>query len=220
MFSIKKIMLFGAGAVVIAGIGTFVYRYGISQEKPIDFQAEEVLRFNQTPVYMNEYLLYAAEAYQNYSLQYGDEVWSLTLTNEKGKKATFEEEVKENILEQIRMTKILCMAAEEEGVVLSQGERQLLLENAEEYVDSLKEKQEQSMGISQDLVYAFYGENALANKMYLKITKGMETEEEKNEAFFNQYALYQKRYNGSFNLSSCVNLEQLDEISFADMGTE
>lgn len=193
------------------------------------FNNDEVMRINGQSVGMNEFLLYAADVYQGYNLQ-KEADWDKKITESGNKTVTFEEQVKGTICEQIRMTKVLCMKAQDTGLSLSDGEKKILLENAQTYYKDLTSANVIDKALTVELIVKFYEENALAQKVYNSIIEGYDdnhntsvkdTKEkgltEKESYFIEAYHNLADKYDKNYDYNTSINWDLLEQLSFSKL---
>lgn len=223
--------------IVVSGIR--LYYYYISSEttsaQSRDFDTDEVMSINNQKILMNEFLLYAADVYQGYHLQ-NEADWDMEVTDAGNVITTFEEQVKGTICEQIRMTKVLCMKAQEEGIKLTEDEKKILLENANTYYSNLVEANAVNETLTVNLIAAFYEENALAQKVYNNIIESYKEGSnakssldngdsisdlsEKETYFIDVYHDLEEKYDENYNYYTSINWDLLKQLSFSELSKE
>ncbi|MDF2871212.1 MAG: hypothetical protein K0R05_2787 [Anaerocolumna sp.] len=232
----SKIFFIAVLGILLAAAGIRLFLYFNADSKTsqvIKFDTEEVMRINDEKVVMNEFLLYAADVYQGYNLQ-NEANWNMEVSDSSSNTITFEKQVKGTICEQIRMTKVLCMIAKEQGIVLSEDEKNILLENANTYYGDLNAAKVVDKTLTVDLIAKFYGENALAQKVYNSIIDSYDesqdavedsdsgnTELSANEMYFiEKYHNLADEYNGEYDYYTSINWGLLEQLSFAEIGKD
>ncbi|WOO37870.1 hypothetical protein R2R35_05040 [Anaerocolumna sp. AGMB13020] len=232
----RKIVFIAVLGVLLLAAGTrlFFYFYGDNKtSQVIKFDTEEVMRVKNEKVVMNEFLLYAADVYQGYNLQ-NEADWDMEVSDSSNNTVTFEKQVKGTICEQIRMTKVLCMIAKEEGIALSEDEKNILLENANTYYGDLNAAKVVDKSLTVDLIAKFYEENALAQKVYNSIIDSYDESQEAAEDsdsgdsdlsagemyFIEKYHDLAEEYNGEYDYYTSINWGLLEQLSFAEIGKD
>ncbi|MGN0243350.1 MAG: peptidylprolyl isomerase [Lachnospiraceae bacterium] len=147
---------------------------GFGKKSMVDSNgSEKLFQYDDTNVYLNEAYVYAYSQKMSYEQYYGTEIWSEQVDEkeqEDGTKVpvTLEEMVKEEVIEQIKMTKLMCNQAEEMGLALTEEEKDF-----GEDVDSMYEQMDQeemkAMGATKDTIRQIFEENTLAQKVYDKV---------------------------------------------------
>jgi hypothetical protein len=234
----SKVILSGIIAVfLITGLCAFGLsgrEKGINTSANNSFAVDEVMRINNQKVIMNEFLLYAADVYQGYNLQ-KEANWDSMVSDAENNSITFEEQVKGTICEQIRMTKILCLKAKEDGISLSEDEKKILLDNAKTYYTNLTAANVVDKALTVDLIAKFYEENALAQKVYNKIgdsydtsqtasTQAADTGENdssgKEQFFIETYHNLADQYDKNYDYKTSINWDLLNQISFSGISKD
>lgn len=189
------------------------------------YNADIIMSIEGQEVPFGEFLLYASNVYQNYNAAYGTGIWAEVVTDEEGNEFTFEEQTKQVIIEQIRLTKLLFEKKEEYNISLSDDEMKLLNKDANEYFQGLSSTGSTDEIVSKKNVEDFYIENAISQKVYNKIIKNVDVsnlsdEEAENirvEAFKTVYDTITEELNPNWSYEKDVNMEALVEISFASL---
>ncbi|BCJ93067.1 hypothetical protein acsn021_06360 [Anaerocolumna cellulosilytica] len=213
-------------ALICSGCVSFIlFQHEYAKYNTTTFNPDVIMFLEGKEVAFGEFLLYATNVYQNYNAAYGTNIWSQLVTDEEGNEFTFEEQTKQVIIEQIRLTKLLYIKKDEYLISLSQDELKLLKADANEYFKGLA-----SSGITADIVSeknveAFYIENAISQKVYNKIIENidvskMSEEEAENariDAFTVEYDMITRELNPNWDYKKDVNMEALIQISFAEL---
>lgn len=232
----SKIFFIAVLGILLAAAGIRLFFYFNADSKTsqvIKFDTEEVMRINDEKVVMNEFLLYAADVYQGYNLQ-NEANWDMEVSDSSNNTITFEKQVKGTICEQIRMTKVLCMIAKEEEIVLSEDEKKILLENANTYYGDLNAAKVVDKTLTVDLIAKFYEENALAQKVYNNIIDSYDQNQDAiedndsgnsnlsaNEMYFiEKYHDLAEQYNTGYDYYSSINWPLLEQLSFDEIGKD
>ncbi len=221
--------------LIIAGILLLYLKMNNKTSQVIKFDTEEVMRVNNEKVVMNEFLLYAADVYQGYNLQ-NEADWDSEVTDKENNSVTLEKQVKGTICEQIRMTKVLCMKAKDEGITLSDDEKKILLDNAKTYYSELTSANVTDKTLTVDLIAKFYEENALAQKVYNSIGDSYDESKEpastessssddtelsaKELYFIEKYHDLAEEYNKQYDYYTSINWNLLEKISFAEIAKD
>lgn len=138
----------------------------------IMFHENEAMRTLDTPVTMAEFMLYALGVKENYDESMEDHFYAQIGTNTDGEEETYENIVKEEIAESIRIVKALCAAAETEyGITLSKDEEMVLKSNADAYYETLLENGVDPVFLPQEIVRKYIREEYLSQKVYGHLKK-------------------------------------------------
>lgn len=142
-------------------------------------------------VYLDEAWVYAKTMEQEYESYYGDDIWSMEIDDENGGKTTFEEVVKSDIIEEIKMVKVMVSKADENDIVLNDEELDEASKQAQEFFDGLTDEDIEETQIDIEVAIKVFEENALANKVYDKIIAGgideVSDEEARQTTIFDLY---------------------------------
>jgi hypothetical protein len=145
----------------------------------IVFGEEEAVRIMGEPVSMDEFLLYALDVVNGYELQYGEDIWDQMTTDIEGEEETVENVTKEEIVETIRLVKVLCSVSEEYGISLTEDEESVMAETADSYYESVLEAGvEDEDGSMKEAIDNYYRENYLSQKVYEYLQKNCDDYEE------------------------------------------
>jgi hypothetical protein len=222
--------------ILVAAVRLYNYTNGKDTiVSAVNFEPEEIMRVNNDKIVMNEFLLYAADVYQGYNLQ-NEADWKSEVTDQNNNIVTFEDQVKGTICEQIRMTKILCMKALDEGITLSDDERKILLDNANTYYADLAKASAVNEALTIELITKFYEENALAQKVYNSILNGYELNQselaindnddtdsdltDKELYFIEIYHNLAEVYDKEYDYYTSINWNLLSLLSFSELSKD
>ena len=120
-------------------------------------------------VYLDEAMIYAKVIEESYEASYGDDIWNITYEATDGSKVDFEELIKEETIEQIKMVKVMITTAKEKDISLTEEEQEEMGQQAKTFYEGLTDQQIEEMGISLEVVVRVYEENRLADKVYEKL---------------------------------------------------
>lgn len=173
--SIVKIILL---VIVTAILILFaMHKIGTEKQDTITFYDNEAMRTMDTPVTMAEFMLYTLDVKSSYDEAMDDDFYAKTGTNAEGETETYENIVKEEIAESIRMVKTLCAAAEPEfQIALSEDEENVLKDNADTYYEMLMKNGVDPDFLSQEVVRKYIREEYLSQKVYDYLGKQYQTE--------------------------------------------
>ncbi len=126
---------------------------------------------------------------------YGPDIWNYKVSADGTKVG---DSVKERVLEDIIRIKVVCLKADEQNVWLSREELKEADDRAAEYVKTLDGSLAEK-GVNENVLRRIYSDNALAKKVYDKVTAGIAGENEKLIAFENIYAGWRNEANVKIN---------------------
>lgn len=165
-----KIAVVAILAVGIAASSCYLYKSWNKAKaiaKEYTFNYNEVARLGKDHVSMEEFMLYSTDVVSSYESTYGEDIWDQTTLDSAGEKETYEESVKKEIIEEIRVVKALCKQAEKIGISISDDELTVIEENADEYYENLAQAgATENEDLTKQVVLDFYKESYLAQKVY------------------------------------------------------
>lgn len=141
------------------------------------FGDDEVFRIGNVSCTTSEIMIYLTTTQNQYESVYGSEVWNVALDG-----VTLEENVKETVLAKIAQIKAMYLLAQSKEVTLDEQEQAQVQKAAEEYFQSLTDKEKELMGADPDVVRQLYTEYALADKVYQYIIQDINPEISDDEA--------------------------------------
>ncbi len=141
------------------------------------FGKDEVFRIEHSSCSLGEIMVYLINTQCRYESVYGEEIWETSLGD-----LTLEENVKEMVLAQVSQIKVLTLMAGDLNVELTEEERSLVRQAAEEYYSTLNPEEIRIMDAQEGLIRKVYEDYALANKVYSSIIKGINPEVSDDEA--------------------------------------
>ena len=108
---------------------------------------------------------------------FGEEIWN---TSHDG--VTLEANIKETVLAKLAKIKAMNLLAQQEGIVLDEGEKSRVMKASEEYYKSLNEVEIAGFQVTQEQIYTMYEEYALADKVYEHLITDINPEISDDEA--------------------------------------
>ena len=162
-------LLLAAGALTACGNGRVVFTTG--------FGRDEVFRVGSQVCTLAEMRVYLTNAQNQYESVYGSRVWSVSRDG-----LSLEENLKENILAKTAQIKAMYLLAQDKGVELNPGESKLVKRAAEEYYNSLSDREKELLGVEPVILERMYTEYALADKVYRYIIQDINPEISDDEA--------------------------------------
>lgn len=138
---------------------------------------KQVFRIGSSVCELKEAKVYLAN-YQNiYGTAYGIDLWQHDFGD-----TSLTDYVKDVSLEELTRVYSMKLLAETDDMTLSEEEKQLVADAAEEYYDSLSRKEISYMGVSQWDIENYYAHYALAQKTYHSLTDVVNEEVSDDEA--------------------------------------
>ena len=138
---------------------------------------DDVFRIGDAVCTRPELMVYLTNTQNQYESVYGPEVWKVSLDG-----VTLEENVKETVLAKTAQIKTMYLLAGERELELDETENRQVEQAADEYFDSLSEKEQELMGVNADIIEKLYREYALADKVYHYIIQDVNPEISDDEA--------------------------------------
>lgn len=160
----KKLMMAG---ILVLTIGLFS---GCSQSGGSNSETL-LFSYNGADVYMDEAWVYAKFAQSNNEAYYGPTIWGQEIPDETGEMVTFEELVKRDVVNTIKMVKVLASKADEYNIKLTSEEQEEMKAQAKLFVEQMSEEDKIQTGITDVLLTLVYQENGLASKVSDAISK-------------------------------------------------
>jgi foldase protein PrsA len=137
-----------------------------------------ILSIDDIQVGYDEVSVYMQELKNNYEAKFGDSIWFFDL----GKNRTFEDEAKDEIIDQIVQMKIMGLKAADLGVELTQDEKDEIAGEVKEFIESLNDEYIKDHAITEELITRVYSDNYLASKVFDVATNDVDTNISDDEA--------------------------------------
>jgi len=141
------------------------------------FERNEIFRIEDVSCSKAEIMVYLTNIQNRYEQVYGSGIWETEIDG-----VTLEENVKEIGLAKIAQIKAMTLLAQKHNVSLTSEEEFMVKTTADEYYNSLSEKEIEKMGISRDVIVSLYREYALSDKLYHYLIKDINPEISDDEA--------------------------------------
>lgn len=141
------------------------------------FDDNEIFRIEKLSCMMPEAMVYLTNTKNLYENAYGKQILD---TSYKG--ITFEDSIKETVLARLARIKALNLISLERGISLSEHEEMQCRKAAEEYFDSLNDKEKELLGVDSRLICEMYREYTLANRVYEDLISDINPEISDDEA--------------------------------------
>lgn len=136
-----------------------------------------VMKVGKCSITVSEAMIYLLNCRQQIESEWGTDMWSAeTGTNQDGTPITYEEEVKEDILNDLKVEKTLYQEAQKEGLSLSKKEKKKCKKLAEKEISKFHSEDLITYEITVEKVSSYYKEQKLVEKMYNQILKDFEAE--------------------------------------------
>lgn len=149
--------------------------------KEPEFEENVVYEFGDTVVTYGEFYIYAKTVEEDYQQAYGNGVWTLELSTDKGE-STLKEVTIQDIISSINRVKVLVAQAEGMKISLSDTEKSEAASIAGAFYGGLTEKDIAETEITKERVIQVIEENMIAEKVYQQILSEHEFEISEEEA--------------------------------------
>lgn len=150
-----------------------------------------VFRYGDYIVTKGEVYIYANTVKQRYEMQYGENVWQLSLPVSPDGEDTMINLTRQEVVEEIVRVKTLYSHAKEFGVALTDERMAEITSQAEEFYDGLTDEDISSMEITKDMVCSVMTENEIAKAVEHKLLENdpveISDEEARITTFFDMY---------------------------------
>lgn len=141
------------------------------------FSDNEIFRIDKSSCTVPEVMVYLMNTKNQYEEIFGEEIWN---TSHEG--MTLEENIKETVLAKIAKIKAMNLLAQQEGITLSEEEKQKTKKAAEVYYASLNDTEIEQLAVTEELIISMYDEYALAEKVYEHLIADINPEISDDEA--------------------------------------
>lgn len=137
----------------------------------------EVFRIEDISCMVPEIMVYLTNTQNQYEQVYGEKIWEVSVDG-----ITLEENVKDIVLSKIARIKTLNLMAKENNIKLTDAELNKVKVAADEYYESLSQKEIKLLDIDKDLITDMYKECAIADKTCENILQNINPEVSDDEA--------------------------------------
>ncbi|MCR5720169.1 MAG: peptidylprolyl isomerase, partial [Lachnospiraceae bacterium] len=124
-----------------------------------------------------EFALYLVNTANRYSEVYGERIWETAVED-----GSLYDNMKTVVLSRLVKIKIMYLLAKDMNITLEEDEQELVQKAAQEYYESLSEKDCNNLGIKEDTVRSMYEQYAITTKAYMEIIKDVNPEISDDEA--------------------------------------
>ena len=139
---------------------------GCKKSEKADTSSQKVFTIGKEKVCLDEVWIYAETVMQGYEQKYGSRVWGIETQDTDGTVRTMEDITRQDIIEDIRCTKLLVQEASTYNVSLTNEEKEDAASQAKDFYNNLTDEQISKMGISLAVAEQAFEENMLADKVY------------------------------------------------------
>lgn len=139
------------------------------QEDNTEDSQTMVMQYGDNIVTVGEVYIYIRTVQERYELQYGDDVWQLSLPASETDSVSMADLTREAVVEEIVKVKTLVAHASDYGISLTDAEDSELHDKAKEFYDGLTDEDISSMELTEDKIYQVFYENEIAGRVEAKI---------------------------------------------------
>ncbi|MDE7478224.1 MAG: peptidylprolyl isomerase, partial [Lachnospiraceae bacterium] len=125
------------------------------------FDKDEVFRIDKTSCRLSEIMVYLTNTKNQYEQALGSQIWQTSYEGE-----TLEDNVKETVLARIARIKAMNLLAAKYEITLSDEELENAANAANQYFESLTDKEQKLLDVDEKLLRTMYEEYALSVKVY------------------------------------------------------
>ena len=179
---IKYICIFTALAILFTGCG---------RNNKFIGGGETLFSFGGIKVSYGETYIYAETVIENYKKTYGDDIFDTDVETADGSTAPLADVTRKDVIDSIIRVKVLNQKADDYELDISNEDKQLALDEANAFWDSLTDKQRTDMQMNQTLVQNVMTENLVADAVYKKVIADVDDEISDEEArettFYDMY---------------------------------
>lgn len=138
-------------------------------EKVSEDKGTVIFQYGDNIVTKGEVYIYICTVKDRYEIQYGTDVWQLSLPDGGGDNASMVELTRQAVVEEIVNVKTLAAHADEHDIFLSDEKTDKIATDAKEFYAGLTDDDKSSMELTEDKVYQVMLENAVADAVEAKI---------------------------------------------------
>ena len=136
-----------------------------------DFEENEVFRIEKMSCYVPEVMVYLVNSENQYDEIFGDRIWQIPIDG-----TTLENRYKETILARLAQIKVMNLMAKSQDFAITGDDELRVKAAARDYYASLNDREKETMGVDEDMIYEMYYEFATADKLYHEITDKVKPE--------------------------------------------
>lgn len=150
-----------------------------------------VMQYGDNIVTAGEVYIYVRTVKERYELQYGEDVWQLSLPASEMDAVSMVDLTREAVVEEIVKVKTLVEHSTEYGISLTDAEDADLHDKAKDFFDGLTDEDVSSMELTEDKIYQVFYENEIAGRVEEKILESnpveISDEEARMTTFYDMY---------------------------------
>ena len=142
-------------------------------------KSDEIFKLSGNPCSTGQIMLILMAEKNRYESDFGSDIWQY---KNNSLESSLEEEIKEKVKTQLVQLKTIELLGKENKILLSDEEKELIKQAANEYYSSLTDKEKELLKAAEEDVQKLYTSFYIADKLYDKLTKDIKLEVSDEEA--------------------------------------
>lgn len=167
-----------------------------------------VFRYGDNIVTRGEVYIYINTVKERYEMQYGENVWQLTLPTLYGEEDSMMNLTRQEVVDEIVRVKTLYSHAEEMGISVTDERTAEITENAKNFYDGLTDADKSSMDITEELVVQVMMENEIAKSVETKLLENNPVEISDEEA---RVTTFYDMYFACYSIDNSGNISKFNQ---------
>lgn len=167
--------------VAICTLVIIIVTMGLGCDRPVKITTglkdTVIFKLSDRECGLAETLLILVNEKNQYENDFGKEIWEKSIDE-----TTMEDRVKDIVKERQIYLEAMYIMALEEGIELSDDERESLNKAAETYFDTLTDKEKELLGVTKEDIYSLYTKSLMSERLYDTITQTLRYEVSDEEA--------------------------------------
>lgn len=135
-------------------------------------QGEIVVSVNGLDVTYDEFRIYLQSNKEEIEESFGGDIWAMVVDDEG---TTYAQQLKQEVLNEVIYTKLICSQAESLGIVLTEDELLDVDEYTSHFLSGFSEEAMEYYSVNNDVIRNIYKDNVLSNKVYESLTLNVDT---------------------------------------------
>lgn len=158
--------------IMMCAVMTAVFMTGCGKkekENKTEDNLTMVFQYGDNIVTIGEVYIYICTVQERYEIQYGEDVWQLSLPASESDSLSMVNLTREAVVNEIVKVKTLVAHAADYNITLTDAEVADLQERAKRFYDGLTDEDISKMELTEDKIYQVYYENEIAGRVEDKI---------------------------------------------------
>ncbi len=169
----------------------FILLTGCGRKNKFVGGGETLFSFGGNKVSFGETYIYAQTVIDNYKKTYGDDIFETDVETSDGSTAPLADVTRKDVIDSIIRVKVLNSKADDYKLDITNEDKELALNEANAFWDSLTDQQRTDMQLNQTLVQGVMTENLVADAVYNAVIADVDDEisdeEARETSFFDMY---------------------------------